>query len=208
MKIQKAAALTGMFGTALFALSFIINGFLRPNYNPVRNYISELSIESDGWIQIVSFMLLGSALCIFALGLKAVFPTGKASRAGPILFMIIGISYFISGPLVTDPAAMFDNQQTWHGVVHGIFGAIVFSLSMAVCFVYWRRFRKDVAWKHLSAFSFTCGIVMFVLIVLMKVGQLQPGLLSDWAGLVQRTCLITSYVWIFVVSVSIKKAKI
>ena len=204
MKIQKAASWAGMLGTALFALSFMINGFIAPNYNPVRMYISELSIGSTGWIQILSFMLFGSALFLFALGLRGIFPTGMASRAGWILFVIIGISYFLSGPFITDPAAMFDNQQTLHGVVHGILGAIVFSLSMVVCFVFWRRFRKDDKWKPLSALSLICGIVMAVLIVLMKIGQLQTGLLSDYAGVVQRVCLITSYVWIFAVSLKVK----
>ena len=207
MKHQKAAALAGMLSTALFTLSFVINGFFHTGYDPVRMYISELSIGAGGWVQIVSFMLFGPALFIFALGLKAVFPTGRASRSGPILFMIISVCYFLSGPFVTDPAAMFDNQQTLHGVIHGILGAVVFSLSAAVCFVFWRRFRKEGAWKPLSAFSLICGVVMFVFIVLMKVGQLQSGLLSDWAGMIQRICLIISYIWIFTVSVKMRRSQ-
>ena len=65
------------------------------------------------------------------------------SKAGPVLFFIMGACYFLSGPFVTDPASMFDNQLTLHGTLHGIFGAVVFSLSAASCFVFWRRFRVD-----------------------------------------------------------------
>ena len=43
------------------------------------------------------------------------------------------------------------------------------------------------------------------LIILMKIGQLQTGLLHDWAGLVQRCCLITSYLWIFMLAFKINK---
>ena len=200
MKIQRVASWSGMLGTLLFTLSFTVNGLFSPGYSPVRMYVSELSIGSTGWIQIASFMVLGAALFLFALGLRSAFP----SRAGFVLFSIIGISYFLSGPFVTDPAAMFDNQQTPHGIIHGIFGALVFSLSAAACFVFWRRFRKDEKWKPLSALSLICGTVMAVLIVLMKIGQLQTGLLSDYAGVVQRFCLIASYVWIFAVSVKIR----
>jgi len=204
--IKRIASWAGVIGPALFTLSFTVNGLLRPGYDPARRYISELSIGPQGWIQMVSFMLLGISILLFALGLRACFPTGRASRAGPVLFMIIAVCYFLSGPFVTDPMAMFDNQQTLHGTVHGILGAIVFSLSAAACFVLWRRFRADERWKPLSAFSLAAGLVMVSLIVLMKIGQLQTGALHDWAGVVQRCCLITSYAWIAAISFRMGKA--
>lgn len=203
--LTKVAPWAGMLGTVLFTLSFTINGFLRPCYDPIRMYVSELSIGPNGWIQIVSFMLLGFSIMLFAIGLKEVFPTGKASRSAPILFMIIAACYFLSGPFVTDPMAMFDNQQTLHGTLHGIFGAIVFSLSTVCCFVLWRRFRIDDQWKSLSTFSLVAGIAMAILITLMKVGQLQTGLLNDCAGVIQRCCLIISYAWIFAISFKLRK---
>ena len=197
---KKIGSISGMLGTVLFTLSFTLNGMLRAGYDPVRRYISELSIGPQGWIQIASFIFLGVSLTLFAFGLRASFPTGRASRSAPVLFAIIGVCYILSGPFVTDPMAMFDNQQTLHGILHGIFGAIVFSLSAASCFVLWSRFRRDEEWKPLAPFSLIAGIAMCVLIVLMKIGQLQAGLLSDWAGAVQRLCLLTSYAWIFTVS--------
>ena len=184
----------------LFTLSFTIHGALLPGYDPVRRYISELSIGSTGWIQIASFIFLGVSICLFALGLQETFPTGKASKPAPILFAVIGVCYILSGPFVTDPFSMFDNQQSIHGVLHGIFGALVFSLSAASCFVLWRRFRTDEQWKPLSTISLLAGVIMAVLIVLMKIGQLQTGLLNEWAGAVQRCCLMTSYAWIFAIS--------
>ena len=203
--MKKIPYRAGMLGTALFSLSFTLNGHLRPHYSPVKNYISELSIGPLGWIQIVSFMFLGIAIVLFSFGVKAVFPTGTASRAAPVLFFAVGICYFLSGPFVTDPQAMFDNQQTVHGMIHGIAGAVVFSLSAASCFVLWRRFRKDAHWKPLSAFSLAAGISMSLLIVLMKIGQLQTGLLHDWAGIIQRCYLLISYAWIFSISVKMRK---
>ena len=202
--LKKIAPLAGMLGTALFTLSFTVNGFLRGDYDPVQNYISELAIGSTGWIQSASFLFLGAAIIIFALGVKAAFPDGRASRSAPVIFLIIGACYILSGLFVTDPHSMFDNQQTAHGIIHGIAGAVVFSLSAASCFVLWRRFRADEKWKSLSAVSLAAGIAMAVLIVLMKIGQLQTGLLHDFAGLVQRCCLITSYAWIFAISVKMR----
>ena len=203
---KKIAGLAGMIGTTLFTLSFTINGLLRTDYNPVKMYVSELAIGSSGWIQVVSFILLGVSVILFALGIRKTFSTGRASRAAPILFMIIGVSYVLSGLFVTDPQAMFDNQQTPHGIIHGIVGALVFSLSAVCCFVLWRRFRIDEKWRSLSVFSLIAGVIMAVLIVMMKIGQIHAGLLKDWAGMVQRFCLITSYMWIFLISFKMKKS--
>jgi len=203
--LRKAAPLFGMLGPLLFTLSFTVNGTLRPDYDPVRMYVSELSIGPQGWIQIVSFMVLGVSLMLFVPALKASFPDGKASRAAPILFSVIAVCYFFSGPFVTDPMSMFDNQQTLQGTLHGIFGAIVFSLSAASCFVLWRRFRSDARWKPLAAFTLIAGIVMVVLIALMKIAQLETNILSNWSGLIQRCCLITHYAWVFIISLNMWK---
>jgi len=203
--LRKIAGLAGMTGTTLFTLSFTIHGILRPDYNPIQRYISELSIGSLGWIQMVSFLFLGSSLLLFAFGVGATFRTGRASRAAPILFMIIGLCYCLSGLFTTDPQAMFDNQKTLHGTIHGIVGAAVFSLSAICCFVLWRRFRAEEKWKSLSALSFIAGVSMTILIVLMKIGQLETGFLHDWAGVVQCCCLLISYVWIFLISFKMKK---
>lgn len=204
--VKRIASWAGMIGPVMFTLSFMINGFLRPNYNPVQRYVSELSIGSQGWIQITSFMLLGICIMLFALGLKVSIPTGRASRWAPILFMIIAICYFLSGPFVTDPMSMFTTQKTLHGTLHGIFGAIVFSLSTANCFVLWRRFRIDEKWKSLSTFTLIAGILMVILIVLMKIGEIQTGFLQDWAGVIQRCCLVISYSWIFSISFKMERS--
>ena len=203
--MRKIAGLAAVAGTTLFVISFTLHGFLRADYSPVRNYVSELAIGATGWVQIVSFLILGACMIVFAFGIGQEFPSGRASRAAPILFGIMGISYILSGLFVTDPQAMFDNQQTPHGMIHGLVGAVVFSLSATVCFVLWRRFRREDAWKSLSGISLAAGVIMTILIVLMKIGQLQDGVLHEGAGVVQRCCLITSYVWIDVIACKMVK---
>jgi len=194
-----------MAGPAVFTLTFTLNGLLRSGYDPMQMYVSELSIGPRGWIQIVSFMVLGLCLMVFALGVSKAFPTGKASRAGPILLMIVAACYFVSGPLVTDPASMFDNQQSIQGYLHGIFGALVFALSPVCCIVFWRRFREDANWKRLQHWTLLAAIIMLAIVVLMKIAQPLTSPLNPWAGLIQRCSLITFYVWVFTFSLGLKR---
>ena len=203
--LKKTSPYAGIIGPAIFTLSFLINGCLRPGYDPVRMYVSELSIGPQGWIQMASFVFLGLCLLIFALGLPKYIPSGRASRAGFILLLIIAVCYIASGPLVTDPLSMFDNQQTAQGMAHGIFGALVFALSPACCFVFYGRFRADERFLRLKTWTLLAGIIMTLIIVLMKLAQPQASPLNRWAGLIQRCSLVIFYVWITSFALRLRK---
>ena len=49
----------------------------------------------------------------------------------------------------------------------------------------------------MKVWTLIAGIVMVVTILLMKIGQLQSGMLHEWAGLVQRCSLMAFYTWVF-----------
>jgi len=206
--IKKIAPWAGVAGTGVFTLSFLIQGFLRPGYDPLRMYVSELSIGPQGWIQIASFLFLGLGLFIFSMGVRKFFPDGKASRAGFILLMVIALCYFASGSLVTDPLSMFDNQYSAQGMAHGVFGALVFSLSPACCFVFWRRFRIQPQWERLAAWTLLAGIFLVAVVALMKIAQPHASALNPWAGLIQRCSLVTFYAWICAFALKMRKGSV
>src|SRR5690242_11525312 len=122
------ACLAGMLAPVLFVVVFSVEGWLRPGYNPMSMFVSELSLGSRGWIQIANFLATGSLLLWFGRGLALAFREGKSSKAGPVLVQIIGLSLAASGPFVTDPSTIF-SQQSPPGIAHGILGAIVFTLA-------------------------------------------------------------------------------
>ena len=97
--------------------------------------VSELSLGPRGWVQIVNFLLTGALLIVFGHTVTPYLRGGRAGAIGPILLQIIGLSLMASGPFVTDPSALFD-QRTMHSLIHGIFGAVVFSLAPVTCFVF------------------------------------------------------------------------
>ena len=186
-----------MIGSVLFVAVFTIEGWLRPGYNPLGMYVSELSIGLRGWIQIVNFILWGLLFLVFARGVANEFKDGKASKAGSILLTIIAFSFLISGPLVTDPGTIFTYQMSWHGILHGIFGATVFSLAPVSCFVFYRRFREDPKWQGLSKWTITACIIIVIAVIFLKIGQVPPSIINANVGLIQRVALITYLSWIF-----------
>ena len=202
------AGWAGMIGSALFVTVFTLEGWLRPGYDPRSTFISELSIGPRGWVQILNFIILGTLFLVFTWGVADEFREGKASKAGPILLAIIGFSFLVSGPLVTDVAATPRDQMSLHGILHGIFGALVFSLSPISCFVFWRRFRQDPNWQHLKGWILAAGIITTAAVILLSAStktQVKPNVFTPWNGLIQRMVIITYLIWIFSFAFALRK---
>ena len=152
----------------------MLEGWLRPGYEPLKMYVSELSLGPRGWIQIVNFVLFGLLLLVFTRGVAAEFQSGKASRGGIILLTILAICYLLSGPFVMDPASTPRSQMTFHGTLHGILGGIVFSLMPVSCFVFLRRFREDSKWRFLQSSTLVLGTISVVAVLLLTIATKSP----------------------------------
>jgi len=208
MNRRQLAGWAGMIGSSLFVIVFTLEGWLRPGYDPRSTFISELSIGPRGWIQIINFIILGALFLVFTWGVSAEFRYGKASKAGPILLAIIGFSFLVSGPLVTDLAATSRDQMSIHGLLHGIFGALVFSLSPASCWVFWRRFREDPEWQPLQWLTLAAGIVTTGAVILLSAStkmQVTPNVFTPWNGLIQRMVIIPYLAWIFIFAFTLRR---
>ena len=192
----KLGATAGMTAAVLFVAVFTLEGWRRPGYHPRSMFVSELSLGPFGWIQILNFVITGVLILAFGRGLAAHLRDGTASRAGPVLVQIVGLSLLASGPVRTDPSTMF-SQTSPHGIIHGLFGAVVFALAPVSCFVFYRRFRSDPAWRRLAGWTLAAGIVLTLGIVLLKISQQPQAELFEWKGLVQRVILVTFMTWLF-----------
>ena len=76
---HQLAAWAGMIGPVLFIAIFTLEGWLRPGYNPLGMFVSELSLGPGGWIQIVNFIVFGVLLLVFTWGVVDEFRDEKMS---------------------------------------------------------------------------------------------------------------------------------
>jgi Protein of unknown function (DUF998) len=192
----RQAGSAGATASMLFVAVFVLEDSLTPGFNWLSTPVSEHSIASDGWIQISTFVVTGLLLLAFASGVAREFGR-DGSMLGPRFLGILGSCLLLSGPFVADPApvAVYSRDATWHGIVHGILGAIAFTLMPASCFVFYRRFRMDLQWRPLATWTLAACVVIVSGIVLQKIAQLGP--LHRLAGLFQRIVLVTFFGWTF-----------
>jgi hypothetical protein len=205
---RKLSAWAGIIGPALFVLVFTIEGFLRPGYSTLKDFISALSLGSRGWIQISNFIIFGILLLLFTPGVATEFKSGKASKWGVVLLFALGICFLLSGPFVEDVTGTPFSGSSVHGILHGIFGGIVFVVMPITCFVFLRRFREDSSWKWFKVWTLILGIIIsfgvFMMIVSIKIPTTAV-YFTNWNGLIQRIALVPWMIWLFVFAVGMLK---
>jgi hypothetical membrane protein len=209
--LQKRAStefllLCGIIGPLLFIVVFLIEGATRPGYNALQTQVSYLALSNQGWEQIANFIVCGLLCIAFAVGLRRIWRTGRASVWGPLLVGLFGLCLVIAGVFVTDPgdgyppgAPLNGMPQTWHGWVHGINGAVFFLVVLpAMCFVLASRFAADPQNRGWAAYSRLTG----VLILVISIGSLIALPFAYHAGfpvldgLFQRIEIIMGWVWL------------
>ncbi len=122
----------GLLAPVLFVGLFNCEGALRPGYDPVRSYVSALSLGPRGWIQIANFPATGASMFAFVACAR---PRETISPWGARLLGAIALGILLSGPFVMDPMGTPPEATSAHGTVHQILGACVFTLMPISCFV-------------------------------------------------------------------------
>ncbi len=199
----------GAIGPILFILAFIVESATRPGYSAWHNFVSDLSLSNQGWVQIASFLICGICVFCFALGLRQVFRAGKGAVWGPILLGVFGLSLIIAGLFVTDPSLGYyppgtsSSTQTLHGMIHGLNAPLAFgSLAIAI-FVLARRFARDPAWRGWALYSLVTGIIFlgsFFACLIVAILDQKGILLNSPTGLLERIAIIVGWGWITLLS--------
>jgi Protein of unknown function (DUF998) len=193
----------GVIGPALLVVLCVIEGAIRPDYDPMRVFVSQLSLGDQGWLQIANFVVSGLLIVAFAVGLRRVVPSGRASRWGPILLGLVGLGLIVSGVFVTDPALGYPpgtppgltQNPSWHGSLHLLGALFVFGGLSITSFVFARRFQAQTD-RRWARYSVATGIGMLAVFVAANLGASGVAGLGDIAGALQRVAILIGFGWI------------
>ncbi|ULH15865.1 DUF998 domain-containing protein [Deinococcus sp. KNUC1210] len=206
----RRAAVAGLLAPVIFVTVFVVLGWWQPNYDPNSMFVSELSRGPLGWLQDVNFIITGtlifsSARFYSARGLNL--PAADRSRVHvvSVLLQIIGLCLIGSGLFTTDPASLF-NQHTVRGLIHGIFGAVVFSLAPVICFLMYRLFRRSAQWRAWAFWTLLVCCLLVGTVGFLKASQFPQSELYAWKGLIQRIFLLTFMAWLFGLWLAVSRA--
>jgi hypothetical membrane protein len=207
----KVLLAAGVAGCLLFIVVFLIEGALRPGYDPMKHPVSSLSIGESGWIQRANFIISGGLILVFSLGLRFLLNPDRIPAKGPFIFLLSAIGLIGAGIFTTDPVygypedmPLFTAQFTTRGHLHDLFSLLFFVNIPVACFVFRRRFIL-MNKMRLASYSKLTAIVMLLFFVLAGAGFKQTPGLMEVAGLLQRLSIILGLVWVAVLGIYLIK---
>lgn len=207
MDRRTLGAIAGIAAPVLFVAVFTIEGWLRPDYDARRMFVSELALGPRGFVQIANFVAAGMLTMLFARGVATEFP---AARAAILALYLIGIGLVGAGAFVMDPLMTPVRELSWHAILHRVFGAPVLYGMPISAFLFARQFSRDPRWRPLVPWTVAMGIVTIVMtfVLLIVVALQRTGVTTNlWGGAIQRTHHIVYFVWQAAVAVRLLRPR-
>src|SRR5690348_3878976 len=143
----------GIAGSVLFVGSALIQGAVRPGYDPTKNYVSSLSLGPQGWIMIVTFLATAALMAACAVGLSRGWPEGRGSVWVPRLIGVFAAGIFCAGVFTADPDRNYPpgsgapangpSPLSWHGLLHIVSAEAMFFSLVAVAVICTIRFQEE-----------------------------------------------------------------
>ena len=197
-RATRLGLLAGVVGPALFVASFLVQGAVRPGYDPLRHPGSSLVLGSPaGRVQVVSFVVTGGLVTAYAGALARC----RAGRWTPILLTAVGIGLVGAGIFPTDPVNGYPPgspdpaPRTAAGQLHDLFSTPVFTALPAAALVLGARFARTGK-RGWARYSRLTAALFWICFGLSSAGFGGVPALVSTGGLWQRLSLVTGLGWL------------
>ena len=155
--LTRLLAICGIVGPIQFIVVILVFGLLRPGYDPIRQYMSELGAVGAPYAIafIVPEFLLGLMMIAFAFGLHRGISEGQGSKLAPILIVVSGVGWIGGSIFRCDVGCVNESVTgTLHGLI-GMFGPLPLLIAPLAILP---RLKKDSRWQSYRPFSLIMGL--------------------------------------------------
>lgn len=204
---MRALLACGVIAGPLFIVTFLIEGAIKPDYDPLRHPVSSLALGPFGWTQTANFIVTGLLTMAFAVGLLRM--PGLRRKVGAILIGIWAIGLLGAGAFLTDPLSGYPPGTqavpivaTTSGALHDLFSVSAFFALAAACFV----LAGGAGWRW-AIYSVLSGAAFLGAFFLSGVGFQQIEPFVEVAGLLQRICVLIGWTWLTVLALRLLRQR-
>jgi hypothetical protein len=176
----------------LCVAGFIVAALLRPGYNSVTQFGSELEIGPGGWLQQTNFLFFGALELAFALGVAL--RSRSAVRGRWALGTIAALIAIFALGWITVGLFFDEGALTYRTRLH-IWGTRLFLGLPIACFVL--ASRLPAGW--LRTYSLVTGVLGVVLAPGLYTSLYNPAV-GGWIGLYQRSYYFILLAWLEVLA--------
>lgn len=203
----------GTVGAALFVAVFTILTAARADYDPVRHFISILSLGDGGSAQVVNFIVGGVLVAGLGVGLAQRWREGPGARAIPRLVTLTGVALVGCGVFIPDPSLGYPpgtpdqliTPLTWHGAIHYASATVILLAMTAAILIAIRRAlvlrQRGLVLASIAAAVFAvlgCGAAI-------ALGGRPP---AELVGLLERIGVFAGWGWLVLVGLLELRAEV
>jgi hypothetical protein len=204
--ISQTAARVSFAAAATFLVLLAALHFIKPEFDPSWNMISQYEIGRFGWIMQVAFLCIALSCASLFVAIRSQVRT-IGGRIGLALLLVAATGMTIAAFNITDPITTPKAEMTAHGNMHGFgfllgvpgltIAAVVISLSLRRN-VAWLSARRALLWTAQLPWASLAAMVVTIMFLLPhNGGNFGPGVL---VGLPNRLYIIACCVWLMTVA--------
>jgi hypothetical protein len=204
--ISEIAARVSFAAAALFLVLLAVLHFIKPEFDPSWNMISQYEIGHDGWLMQLAFLFLALSCVTLVVTIHSQVRT-IWGRIGLVLLLVAAIGMTIAAFNITDPITTPRAKMSAHGNMHGngfllgvpglTIAAVLISLSLRRNAA-WSSARRALLWTaQLPWVSLVAMIVTIMVMLPQNGGKFGPGVA---VGSPNRLFIISCCVWLMTVA--------
>ena len=184
---QKILLYWTLVGSLMFNVIYFSFGAISPNYDMMRQSISELELIPYGWIQSVNFVLFGLCVCGFAAFMHKELAGGFGADWIPLCQLLIALGLIMSGVFIHPP-------------IHNAGCIIAYMAQLVSLLLFARRFAGDSRWKGWKNYSLITVTAMIVMLGLYLFARHRNG---PYAGLPERMVIGVRLLWTVLLTINL-----
>jgi hypothetical membrane protein len=195
-------SLCGMIAPILMLALWTVASLMRPGYDQLTQYGSELGTGPNAVIMNINFVVTGLLITPFALGLFKNIQGGRWTQMGSILLLVFGAGEVAGGIFPCDSGCPIAAQSITQ-LAHNIDAIIAFSAIALAPFLVSLGLNRDDCWRGYRSYSLITGLLAIGLLLIFAAAVF--GYLG-YVGLFQRLFLAFPFLWIEIVATKLLKA--
>ena len=192
--IGRYMSLGGIAGPLVFVVVVIVCGALRPGYNHMTQFISELGEHGGAYAALMNyggFMPMAVLLVLFAVALVTRLPRTPLSLLGALLVAVFAVGVFAAGINSCDPGCV-GAPPTRAQQLHTKVSIIAFRSLILATFVWGLYFWRLASWRRFAYYTLLTGVLAVGLLFGMITSIPERAV----TGLMQRLFLGSLFLWL------------
>lgn len=181
-----------MAGTALFLALVAVLHFLSPGFNPIQRPTSEYAVGPFGYLMAAAFLSLSLGTWALVIGLRRDLSKPARSTPGLVFLGLFGIGLLVAA---TFPIDLDGAPSTLAGTIHAINGSLAFLALVVGTILVSRRLKKDDEWRPIYRVALVLALILLAAFVAGGIAAAT----ETWAGIAQRSLLVTFASWFLLV---------